>query len=181
MVRALDAARLALCAGIIRRVTTLTIKMQFSSFTSRFDAAASFLRSPLLLVLRLYWGWQFVQTGWGKLMHLERTAGYFASLGIPAPHLNAIMAGGTECLGGGLLALGLYARFASVPLIATMLVAYATAEKEALSLIMSDPDKFTSAAPFLFLLTAVIVLAFGPGTFSVDRLLNRKQPVNKGA
>jgi putative oxidoreductase len=155
--------------------------MQFSSLTSRVEAAAGFLQSPLLLVLRVFWGWQFVQTGWGKLMHLERTAGYFSDLGIPAPHLNAFMAGGTECLGGCLLVLGLWARIASVPLIATMLVAYATAEKEALAAIASNPDKFTSAAPFLFLLTAIIVLAFGPGVFSVDRLLNRSRLVNKEA
>jgi putative oxidoreductase len=155
--------------------------MQFSSLTSRVEAAAGFLQSPLLLVLRVFWGWQFVQTGWGKLMHLERTAGYFSDLGIPAPHLNAFMAGGTECLGGCLLVLGLWARFASVPLIATMLVAYATAEKEALAAIASNPDKFTSAAPFLFLLTALIILAFGPGIFSVDRLLNRSGLVSKEA
>jgi putative oxidoreductase len=102
-------------------------------------------------------------------------------LGIPAPHINAFMAGGTECLGGCLLVLGLWARLASVPLIVTMLVAYATAEKEALAAIISDPDKFTAAAPFLFLLTALIVLAFGPGIFSVDRLLNRSRLVNKEA
>jgi len=155
--------------------------MQVSSLTSRVEAAAGFLQSPLLLFLRVFWGWQFVQTGWGKLMHLERTAGYFSDLGIPAPHLNAFMAGGTECLGGCLLVLGLWARFASVPLIATMLVAYATAEKEALAAIASNPDKFTSAAPFLFLLTALIILAFGPGIFSVDRLLNRSGLVSKEA
>jgi putative oxidoreductase len=155
--------------------------MQFSSFTSRFETAASLLQSPLLLALRLFWGWQFVQAGWGKLMHLERTAGFFQSLGIPAPHFSAIMAGGTECFGGCLLLLGLYARLASVPLIVTMLVAYATAEKDALAAITSDPDKFTAAAPFLFLGTAIIVLAFGPGIFSVDRLLKRQQPLNKGA
>ena len=155
--------------------------MQFSSFNSRFEAAVSFLRSPVLLVLRVFWGWQFVQTGWGKLMNLERTAGFFANLGIPVPHANAVLAGGTECLGGCLLVLGLYARLASVPLMVTMLVAYATAEKAALAAITSDPDKFTAAAPFLFLLVTVIVLAFGPGTFSLDRLLNRKQPVNKEA
>jgi len=153
--------------------------MKLSILSSRFETAAGFLQSPVLLVMRLFWGWQFVQTGWGKLMHLERTASFFANLGIPAPQLNAIMAGGTECLGGGLLALGLYARLASVPLIATMLVAYATAEKEALAAITSDPDKFTSAAPFLFLVTCVVVLAFGPGFFSVDRLLNRQRSIKE--
>lgn len=154
---------------------------RISSLRLRFEVLADFLRSPVLLVLRVYWGWQFAQTGWGKLMHLEKTAGFFANLGIPAPQLNAILAGGTECFGGILLVVGLWARVVSVPLIFTMGVAYATAEREALRAIASDPDKFTSAAPFLFLLVAAIVLTFGPGTFSVDRLLNRKELVNKEA
>jgi putative oxidoreductase len=107
-------------------------------------------------------------------MHLDRTAGFFASLAIPLPELNAVLAGGTECLGGALLLLGLYARFASPALIFTMLVAYATAEREALMAIGSDTDKFTGAAPFLFLLVALIVFAFGPGRLSLDALLRKK-------
>jgi len=126
------------------------------------------LQSPLLLVLRLYWGWSFAQTGWGKLMNLDRTAGYFSSLGIPAAKLNAVMAGGTECVGGVLLLIGLGSRLVSVPLACVMIVAYATADREAVQAIFSDPEKFVTAAPFLFLLTALIVLAFGPGRFSVD-------------
>ena len=98
---------------------------------------------------------------------------YFASLGIPAPHLNAIMAASTETLGGLLLALGLFSRFASVALIGVMCVAYATAEREALNAIFSDTDKFTGATPFLFLYAAVLVLAFGPGRLAVDALLGK--------
>ncbi len=139
-----------------------------------FDRLAATLQSPLLLVLRLYWGWSFAQTGWGKLMHLDRTAEFFASLGLPAPKLNAIMAGSTECCGGVLLALGLFARPAALPLAFTMVVAYATADREAVQAIFSDTDKFTSAAPFLFLLVSVIVLAFGPGKLSLDHLLARR-------
>lgn len=135
--------------------------------------AGGLLQSPLLLALRLYWGWSFAQTGWGKLMHLDRTAGYFASLGLPAPKLNAIMAGGTECLGGLLLLLGLASRLVSVPLACVMIVAYATADKEAVQALFSDPEQFVTAAPFLFLLTAVLVLAFGPGRFSLDAWLKR--------
>lgn len=140
---------------------------------AKLDAFANFLQSPLLLVIRLYWGWQFAQTGWGKLTHLERTAGFFESLDIPLPKLNAILAGGTECLGGVLLALGLFARPASIPLIFCMLVAYWTADREALNALASDPDKFVTAAPFLFLLASVVVLAFGPGKLSLDALLGR--------
>ncbi len=148
--------------------------MQLRPMLARFDALAAHLQSPLLLVIRLYWGVSFAQTGWGKLMNLGRTAGYFESLSIPLPKLNAIMAGATETLGGVLLALGLFARPASVPLIFTMLVAYATADREAIGAIASDPDKFLTASPFLLLLAALLVLAFGPGRFSVDRLLARK-------
>jgi putative oxidoreductase len=148
--------------------------MPLRALLAKFDHAASFLQSPVLLAIRLYWGWQFAQTGWGKLTHLERTAGFFASLDIPAPKLNAIMAGSTECLGGILLALGLHARPASVPLICCMLVAYWTADREAVIALASDPDKFVTAAPFLFLLASVIVLAFGPGRLSVDAWLARE-------
>jgi len=153
--------------------------MQLRPLLAKLDATADFLQSPLLLVIRLYWGWSFAQTGWGKLMHLDRTAGYFESLNIPLPKVNALLAGGTECAGGVLLALGLFARPAAVPLIFTMLVAYWTADREALMAIVSDTDKFVTAAPFLFLLASLIVLTFGPGKLSLDALLGRNQGAAK--
>jgi len=153
--------------------------MQLSPLLAKLDTAADFLQSPLLLGIRLYWGWQFAQTGWGKLTHLDRTAGYFESLDIPLPKINAVMAGGTECVGGALLALGLFARPAAVPLIFTMLVAYWTADREALNAIGSNPDKFVTAAPFLFLLASLIVLVFGPGKLSLDALLGKNQGAAK--
>ena len=153
--------------------------MKFRPLLDKFDGLVSCLQSPLLLVIRLYWGWSFAQTGWGKLMNLDRTAGFFESLHIPMPKLNALMAGSTECFGGLLLALGLFARPVSVPLTFTMLVAYATADREALQALFSDPDKFTGAAPFLFLFATLIVLAFGPGKISLDTLLFRKPAAGK--
>ena len=148
--------------------------MQLRPLLDKFDGLAAYLQSPLLLAIRLYWGWSFAQTGWGKLTHLERTAAYLADLNLPVTRLNAIMAGSTECFGGLLLALGLFARPVSVPLVFCMGVAYATADREAVQAIFSDHDKFTGAAPFLFLLAALIVLAFGPGRLSLDVLLSRK-------
>ncbi len=121
--------------------------------------------------MRLYWGWQFFETGKGKLMNLDRTASFFQSLNIPMPHLNATLAGCTECFGGLCLLLGLGARVLTVPLIFTMIIAYVTAETDALHAIFSDPDKFVTATPFEFMLTAVIVLVFGPGKFSADWVL----------
>ena len=131
------------------------------------------LRSPVLLVMRLYWGWQFFLAGNGKLMDLAKPTEYFQSLGIPFPHANAILAGCTECFGGLLLLVGLASRLISIPLMIVMVVAYATADIDKLRVLFSDPDKFLTADECLFLLTAVIVFVCGPGLFSLDALIGR--------
>jgi len=134
-------------------------------------ALVSKLQSPFLLIIRLYWGWQFAQTGWGKLTHLDKTTGFFETLHIPMPRLNALLAGSTECFGGLLLLLGFGSRIITVPLIFTMIIAYLTADSDAVKSIFSKPDNFVSAAPFQFMLTAIIVLIFGPGVFSLDAVI----------
>ena len=90
---------------------------------------------------------------------------------LPLPRLNAIAAGAVECGGGILLLIGLGSRIVSPALAFTMAVAYVTADNEAVRAIFSEPDKFTGAAPFLFLAASVIVFVFGPGKLSVDALL----------
>jgi putative oxidoreductase len=130
-----------------------------------------FLQCPLLLVIRLYWGWQFFLTGKGKLMHLEKTANFFASLNIPMPKLSAILASCTECGCGLLLIVGLCSRFASFALICVMCVALWTADRAAVTSLFSDPDKLFGTDPFLFLYASVLVFAFGPGKIAVDTLV----------
>jgi putative oxidoreductase len=131
------------------------------------------LQSPLLLIIRLYWGWQFFQTGKGKLMDVSKPAQFFASLGIPFPHLQAILVGCTECFGGLLLLAGLASRLISIPLGFLLTVAYFTADIDRVRAIFSDPDKFVTADPFLFLFAVVIVFAFGPGALSLDALMTK--------
>lgn len=132
------------------------------------------LQSLLLLAMRLYWGWQFFQTGKGKLMNHEKFVGFFHELQIPFPGFNAYLVGCTECIGGLLLLAGLCSRLVSLPLIFLLTIAYVTAEADSLKHIFSDPDKFVTAAPFLFLVTCLMVLAFGPGKISLDALIGRK-------
>jgi len=135
---------------------------------------ANSLQSPFLLAIRLYWGWQFAQTGWGKLGDINKVTNFFTTLGIPAPALNAWFVSGLEFFGGILLILGLGSRLIALPLVIDMIVAYLTADREALVKIFSDPDKFYAAAPFTFLFASLIVLIFGPGRFSLDGLLTGK-------
>ena len=143
---------------------------------TRFAALASYLQSPLLLAVRLYWGWQFAQTGWGKLHNLARVTDYFASLHIPFPALTTCFIAGLEFFGGILLILGLGTRFIGLLLACNMLVAYYTADHAALVSFFSDFDKFSAATPYAFLFAALLVLIFGPGLFSADALILRSLP-----
>ena len=135
---------------------------------------SSSLQSPFLLAVRLYWGWQFIETGLGKLSGIGRVVGFFTDLGIPAPALNAYFVSALEFGGGLLLILGLGSRLIALPLVVNMLVAYITADREALFSIFSSPDKFTGAAPFTFLVASLMALIFGPGNISLDALLQRR-------
>src|SRR5271168_4303056 len=138
-----------------------------------FVTAADKLQSPMLLIFRLYWGWQFFLTGKGKLLNLDRTSNFFLSLHIPLPHLNAWVVGVTECVGGLLLLTGLGTRLVGALLAFDMIVAYLTADIETVKHIVDNPDKFLGADPFLFMLASIIVLAFGSGRFSIDWLIGR--------
>ena len=94
--------------------------------------SANSLQSPFLLFVRVYWGWQFAETGWGKLGNINKVINFFTSLGIPAPALNAWFVSGLELVGGIILLLGLGSRLIALPLVIDMIVAYITADREAL-------------------------------------------------
>jgi len=128
----------------------------------------SFLQSPFLLLLRLYWGWQLAQSGWGKLHHLSNVGEYFSTLGLPMPAQMAVFIACVEFFGGIFLALGLASRVTGLVLAVNLTMAYVIGDREALLSFFSDPDKFVAAAPFAFLMVALIVLIFGPGRISAD-------------
>lgn len=132
------------------------------------------LQSPFLLAVRLYWGWQFAQTGWGKMHNIAKITAFFTTLNIPLPGLNAHFIAGLEFFGGILLILGLGSRLVGFLLAANMLVAYWTADRDALASIFSDPGKFYVADPFTFLFASLIVLIFGAGFLSVDHFFAKR-------
>jgi putative oxidoreductase len=132
---------------------------------------ASGLQSPFLAIVRLYWGWQIAQNGWGKLHNLARVTEFFASLGLPAPGPTATFVATFEFVGGVLLAVGLLSRIAALGLVIDMTMAYITADREAFFSFFTDPGKFYNADPFIFLFVGMVILIFGPGKFSLDALV----------
>src|SRR5271155_4600375 len=139
-----------------------------------FVRVASSLQSPFLAIVRVYWGWQIAQNGWGKLHNLTHVAEFFASLGLPAPGPTATFVATFEFVGGILLFLGLGSRLVGLMLSVDMTMAYITADREAFGSFLSDPDKFAAAAPFVFLIAALIILIFGPGLIALDTLVERR-------
>jgi len=150
-----------------------TLLTRVHGLHEQFFGYAAYLKSPFLLFVRLYWGWQLVQSGWGKLHNLGNVTEFFTSLHLPAPAATAVFISCLEFFGGILLAAGLFSRIIALMMTVNLIVAYITADSEALHAIFSDPDKFMAAAPFTFLWASLIVLIFGPGLFCLDEVLSR--------
>lgn len=122
-----------------------------------------------LLVLRLTFGGGMVAHGLAKLgpgmAEFSRTV---AELGFPLPHALAWAAALAEILGGFLLLVGLFTRYAAALPTAVMLVAIFRVH-------WGTPwPEWEKAALYL---AAVLALALaGPGRLSLDRLLFRDRP-----
>lgn len=121
------------------------------------------------LVARVALGVTFTLTGWGKLHGLDDLVQYFTQLGIPFASVQAPMVAGIEFFGGLLLILGLFTRFAAVPLMGTMVVAIITAKWEDIHGIadLVGTLEFAYLAMFLWLAIA------GGGKASLDHLFGR--------
>jgi putative oxidoreductase len=102
---------------------------------------------------------------------LSNVTDFFTSLGLPLPAQTALAISCLEFFGGIFLAIGLLSRLTALVMTVNLIVAYITADREALFSIFSDPDKFYAAAPYTFLIASLIILIFGPGKFAVDALL----------
>ncbi|MGA8163438.1 MAG: DoxX family protein [Waddliaceae bacterium] len=133
----------------------------------------NFLQSFLLLAMRLFWGFQFFQAGYGKLQNIGPVANYFSSLGVPFAEFTALALGWIECIGGICLFLGFASRLIVIPLACVMISALFFGHREAALGMFSNPQTFISQTPFTYLLTTIIVFCFGPGKISIDSLFKK--------
>jgi putative oxidoreductase len=118
---------------------------------------------------RLTIGLVFIGTGWGKLHTLGDVTEFFASLHIPAPGFNAVLAASTEFFGGILILIGLGTRLAALPLAFTMVVAILTAKR-------GDIDGVTALVGFeewSYFTMCIWLAVAGAGPLSVDALVSR--------
>ena len=127
-------------------------------------------QSIFLFFARLTIAYGFYEPAMNKWNNISDTASWFASMGIPFPTLNVYMVATFETLGVVLLALGLFTRLISLPLIATMVVAIVTVH---LGNGFSAGDNGFEI-PLYYLLFLGIFASFGAGKISVDNFLSKK-------
>ena len=127
-------------------------------------------------VLRLMIGAVFVSEGLQKFLFPDILgAGRFARIGLPNPETLAHLVGVVEVLAGTALLLGLLTRLATVPLIATMLVALATTKWPILVSRGVWAAAHESRTDWSMLLGCVFLLINGAGRWSVDHRLSRRR------
>jgi putative oxidoreductase len=124
---------------------------------------------PALLV-RLFVGYFFFETGWAKIGNLDAMAERFTGWGIPLPAFSAALSAWTELIGGALLVLGLATRLATVPLFINMVVAILVVNIKR----VSGLDEFVELSEPLYALSFLWLFFAGPGPLSVDHLLWRR-------
>jgi putative oxidoreductase len=124
---------------------------------------------PALLV-RLFVGYFFFETGWAKIGILDVMAERFTGWGIPFPAFSAALSGYTELVGGALLVVGLATRLAAIPLFVNMVVAILVVNIKR----VSGLDEFVELSEPLYALVFLWLLFAGPGRVSLDHLLWRR-------
>ena len=123
-----------------------------------------------VILIRILVGWVFISEGIQKFLFPAALGwGRFAKIGIPDPHVLAPLVGVVEIVCGALVILGLWTRFASVPLLVVIGVAIATTKIPMLHHGGVWAMLHEARADFSMVLGLLFLMVVGPGGFAVDR------------
>jgi putative oxidoreductase len=132
--------------------------------------------SRAVVLVRLMVGAVFLSEGVQKFLFPGALGvGRFARIGLPRPDLLAPFVGAAEVTCGLLVLLGLFTRLATLPLIATMVVAITTTKVPLLMAKGLWAAAHESRADWSMLLGSAYLLIVGAGAWSVDALLARQR------
>lgn len=144
--------------------------MDFKSLSTRAEPILNRLSSfewLATLMVRLFVGYFFFETGWAKLHNLDAFTARFMQWGIPHPAFNAALSAYTECFGGALTMAGFATRLVSIPMMINMAVAIITVKMKR----VTGLDDFVELDEPLYALAFFWLLISGPGWVSVDHLI----------
>jgi len=140
----------------------------FNKYESAVRVLRRFSDLPLLF-MRLVLAYGFWGTGMMKWKNIDGVAGWFGSLGIPFPTLNAYLAASVEIIGVIFLILGLTIRIISLPLMFVMLVAIFTVHLH--NGFEAGNNGFE--IPLYYLIMLFTLFIYGGGKISLDNVLRR--------
>lgn len=122
------------------------------------------------LLMRLFFGYFWLQTGYYKLLNVTSFQERFVDWGIPFPELSAYLSGLTDFVGGACLILGLGTRLVALPMAFNMIVA--------ISLVViknvGNLNEFSELDEALYILIFFWFFMNGAGKYSLDYLFKRK-------
>lgn len=122
------------------------------------------------LLMRVFLGAFFAETGWGKVTNLPAMTERFTDWGIPFPAFSAALSGYTELIGGVLVLLGLGTRLVSIPMVINLAVAVLTVKLKK----VTGWTDFVELDEPLYALGFLWLIFSGPGWVSLDHLLARR-------
>jgi putative oxidoreductase len=138
------------------------------------DAATLIMRAALGLCFVAHGGQKLF--GWFGGGGITGTTAFFRSVGIPAPHAFAYVAGIVEFFGGIAIGLGFLTIVAAVGLLIEMLIAISTVSYAAGFFVTAQKIGWELNVYLIGLIVALLVM--GPGAWSADSVLGltRRRP-----
>jgi putative oxidoreductase len=121
------------------------------------------------LLVRLFFGYFWLETGWAKIHNLDGFVERFVNWGIPFPAFSAPLSAWAEFLGGAFIMLGFLTRLTSLALSVNMIVAIVLVVLPQ----VGGFDDFVELDEFLYILIFLWFVMAGPGPVSADMLVNR--------
>lgn len=154
----------------------MAIVASYLNFTAWISPLLRKLEPPFALALRLWVGWQFVKSGWLKLTTFENTLYLFNEeyrVPLLPPELAAVMGTGGELVFGALVMAGLAGRLSAIGLSVVNLMAVVSYAH----VLFAEGFEAALAQHYLWALMLMVIVVYGPGSWSLDRLIARWLPL----
>ncbi|HEY9452252.1 MAG TPA: DoxX family protein [Bradyrhizobium sp.] len=139
------------------------------------DGIATTFGDLLLLVGRVFLGWLFLASGYGKLDSIAGTAGYFTSLGMSPPEFWAWFATVAELVLGAALILGMATRYSALASFVWTLVATAIAHRYWTYPVQEQADQYINWLKNIAIMGGTLyAFVAGAGRYSLDAMLAKR-------
>jgi putative oxidoreductase len=152
-------------------VTGLTV---VGTLEQRLGRALDLLRSPVLFVLRGYVSWQFLHSGWLKLTTWDSTLYLFQEeyhVPLLSPQVAAVVGTFSELFWPALLLIGLWSRVSALGVFAVNAMAVLAYQQ----VLLAPGYEAAFAQHVLWGVISFVLLVFGPGSWTIDRLLTSRR------